>query len=1047
MKKLIEFFGQQGLFADLSTLFVIVIGIYSMTMIERKVMPNVEFEWVTVSTAFPGASAEEVERLITNPLEQELKEVEGIKKMKSTSLESLSIVNLQLDPDQTTVGEGKSDIQDVVERFNDLPEDAEDPEVVALESNLEPVIITSVSSHLPEADLRYAAKEIERFLERVPGVAKVTAKGLRDIEFRVEALPQKLQKYQLTLNDLIRALDLQNANVPGGVIEAGGSKEEPREIIVRTVGKLVSVDDVKQTVVRANALGEAIYVKDVAFVEETYEKAKILLHTNGVRAMHLTVIKKAKADAIDVVDGVKARMKELEGSLKEGISYSFVNDSSYYIRRRLNVLSGNFQVGLALVFIILALVLPFRVSLITAVGIPFAFLGTIYIMDEFDVSFNVITVMGLIIVVGMLVDDAVVVTENIVRYLEKGLEPMQAAIKGAQEIWAPVTASILTTVMAFIPMLTMTGIFGKFIRYIPIAVILALAISLYECFFILPHHMGKWVGPSLKKKKKSKFSAPLNAVFDRFVVNGYLKVLRVCVKYRYGVLVLSVLVLVGTISVAFKKMQFVLFPRDGVEAFVVRAEAPMGTSLAKTLEYIKPIEDEIAKLPSSEMDDFTTSVGEQGVGIGDPQRRRGTHFAQVMVYLTPEMERQRTAEEISESIRKNVGELPRLKRFVISQINPGPPTGEPVDIGVHGRDYSQIMEAVKELKELVAEQPGVYDIQDSFSQGKEEIQVQVDYAEAAAAGLSVTSIGQTVRAAYEGIVATTIRLLDEEIDVRVSLPVKDRSSQDSLGDILIPNQQNRMVPLKRVAQFVKGTSISQFDHQDNRREVRVVADIKKGVSSSSEVSQAIIEKFPELKKKYPGLDFIFGGEAEDTNESLDSLIKTGITAILGIFLILVLTFKNIYQPFLVVLTIPMGVIAIIWAFAARGMPLSFLGVIGMVALGGVIVNNAIVFIDFINKQRGEGLDRRASIIEAGRMRIRPIFLSTLTTVCGILPTAYGWGGLDQFVVPVATALGWGLFFGSIQVVLVVPALVAIQDDVLQFLRKLFKRASQVETLS
>lgn len=1044
MSKLIDFFARQGLFTNLSTIFVLFVGVYSALTIERKVFPNVDFEFVSVTTIFPGASAEEVERLVTNSLEQELLEVEGVKKMTSVSMDGRSLVLLQLDPDQTTIQKGKADIQDVVDRVTDLPSESEDPLVLAIESKLEPVIQVSISSDKPESEVRAVAKRLEKEVERIYGVAKVEVDGLRDIEYRVEADPKKLRLYQLTLDNLVQALSSQNINVPGGAIE--GSVDNPKsEIIVRTVGEFKTIEDVKNSVIRSNVFGKAIRVSDVALVKETFEKATVYQRTNSRDSMNLTILKKVSADAIDVVDDVKKEIERLKETLPDGFYINYINDSSYYIRRRLKVLSGNLVIGLSLVLVILSIVMPWRVAAITAIGIPFAFLGTIYVMDSFAISFNIITMMGLIIVVGMLVDDAIVVTENVVRHMEAGVAPLKAAIRGAQEIWAPVTASVLTTIMAFLPMMSMSGIMGKFIRYIPFAVILALIISLYECFFVLPHHLGSWLGNSLQRKKdKPNKKRSVISRFGLTMVERYTVLVRLIVSKpfaRYGVFSLLILIFVGTMMFASKGLQFVLFPKKGIEQFIVKAEAEVGVPLDVMKQRVKQLEELVGKLPRTAMDDYATKIGIQSLGPGDPNTQRGSQFAQIMVYLKPETERVETADELMDDLREKFQAIKSFQKLTVEFVNAGPPVGRAISVGVNGRNYEEILPAVEEIKEIARSIEGAQDVTDTYIEGKEEVRVVVNKAEASAAGLTVSSIGATVRAVYEGLVATTIRLLDEEIDVRVSLPTEDREKFESLEKVQVSNSQGRLIPLNRVAHTEKAKSVAQYVHENNKRQVKVVGNVDEKVTSSNKVNAILQEKEIELRKKYPYLTFSFGGENEDTQESMESLIQTSITALLGISLILILLFGNVWQPLLVVATIPLGVLAVIWAFMLNGMPMSFLGAIGTVALAGVIVNNSIVLIDFVNRAREQGMDSRESIVDASKKRIRPILLTTLTTVCGILPTAYGLGGLDQFVVPVAMALGWGMLFGSILIVWSLPAMIAIQDDFLWVVNGLWSRLS------
>jgi len=885
-----------------------------------------------------------------------------------------------------------------------------------------------LGGELDDLEIRKISKKLEREIESIPEVARVVYRGLRNYEIRVEANPKKLAAYQLSLDDLVKALARQNLSIPGGVLEEGGGKE----LIVRTVGEFKDIEDVRETVIRANDMGNAVFVKDVAEVTFGLEEASIYIHTNGHPSLTLTVLKKEKADTITLVDKIKKRLEEIKPELGKGVELAIINDSSYYIRRRLKVLANNLGIGLALVLVALTLLLNFRVAMITAVGIPFSFLGAILIFNYFGVSLNLITMMGFIIVIGMLVDDAVVVTENAVRRIEEGEPPKEAAVNGTYQIWGPVMASVSSTIVVFLPLMNMSGIFGKFVKYIPIGVIVALLVSLFECFFILPHHVNRWVTKKhLRKSDKKTF-------WERVILPFYTQKVRWVLHHRYLVAVGAILLFVGSIFLG-SRMSYVNFPPEGVEIFMIMAETSTGTSLVKTRAHIKPVEDIIKSLPEEELEDFVTMIGMQQGRPDDPNTRRGTEYAQIIVYLTPEPGRDRNAKEIIEDLRKKVGLPPGLKKINFERIKPGPPSGGAIEIGVRGRNYEDILPAVSAINALLKDLPGVSDLADSYILGKQEIQIKVNQVEAAAAGLSMATIGNTVRAAYEGLVATTIRELDEEIDVRVTLPQSSKSDLKSLHNLMIPNQQGNLVPLRRIAKTSKTQGVASYQHENNERQVKITGDIDTKISDSRVVTQAIKDKIPELKSQFPGVNIFFGGENQDTQESMDSLQWAFGIAVLSVYLILVLTFKNLHQPFLIMMTIPLGIISVIWTFFLHGMPLTFLGMMGVIALSGVIVNNAIVFIDFVNKKRLEGLAELESIVAAARLRLRPIFLTTLTTVCGILPTAYGIGGLDKFVVPIALALGWGMLFGSVLTLFVLPAGQAIQDDFVRFLKRLFAK--------
>ncbi len=1034
MNRLIAFFTREGIFADLATVFIIVVGIAAAVLIRREVFPNVDYDIIVVNTVFPGATAEETEKLITNPLERDLTEIDGIKKMTSTSQENRSAIILQLDPDITSQEEAKVDVDEIVDRF-DVPAGAEDPIVTAIDSSLVPIIEVAVSGDMDETIIRKEAKRLEKKIEEIADVARVSFSGLRDYEIRVEALPEKLSQYQLSLNDLIVALQGQNISIPGGVIERPGTTAKvTSDLIVRTVGDFEDVNGVESTVVRANDLGQPVLVSDVAKVSLNLEKPSDLNNTNGERALRLTVLKKERGDAIRLVDQVKTVVEDFKKSTEPGISMTYVNDLSNFIRRRLGVLTNNLFIGLLLVLIVLSFFLPFRVAMVTAIGIPFAFFATLFYFYSEGAGLNLITMMGLIIVIGMLVDDAVVVMENSVRFIEKGVEPLKAATLGTQQIWPAVTASVFTTILAFYPLMIMSGIFGKFIQYIPYAVIVALIFSLAECFFILPYHIGRWVRPRRSASGEIKISNRLTSwtdqVWNKYVMSTYTTLLENILRLRYAVLAFVVFFLLGTGYSAVKFVDFILFPPDGVEAFMIRAEAPVGTNLESTANLMKPLERMVSKnVAEDELDSFVTTVGIQQQSVDDPMTKRGTQYGQIMVFLTPEVDRVRDAKEILEGIREKMGDPSPLK-VVFQRINPGPPVGKPISVGIQGEDYSKISEGAAAMKEFIARIEGTSDISDSYSLGKEEVLIRVNGAEASAAGLSVATIGNTVRAAYEGIVATTITKLDEEIDVRVLLESADRNNVDSLGSLNVPNRVGNLIPLSSIANFDRSQGIERLTHENNRREIRISGEIDTTKTTATKVSSEIKKFLPEFKEKFPDLAVSFGGEDFDTQESIMSLFRAFILAIMLIYFLLILLFKNIFQPFLVLVSVPLGLAGVVWTFFFHGEPLSFMSLLGAVALSGVVVNNAIVFVDFVNQQRKEGRSSMDSIVDAAKLRIRPIFLTTVTTVCGLLPTAYGLGGLDQFVVPVALSLGWGIFFGAFMTVLVLPAAIAIMDDIL-----------------
>ncbi len=1035
MNRLIEFFVKQKIFSDLIVISVMVLGIACMLLMRREAFPNINFDLITINTIFPGASPDEVERLITNPLEIELKEVTGIKKIRSVSRSGTSMIFLQLDPDQTTETEAKTDVQDVVDRFTDLPDSAERPIVTTVESATQPIIQVSVTGDQSPLELRNLAREIEKDLETIANVAKVTPTGMQDLEIHVETELSKLANLGLSFESLIAALRNQNMSIPGGTL----TNPAGEEIFLRTSGDFETIEQIENTVIRANELAQGIRIKDVAKVSYQLKDDEKLFRTNGEHAINLTILRKQGADSITVVDLVKKKVKELESKYAGRAKLRLIDDESVWIKMRLNTLTGNFLLGLVLVLIILSLLLPPMIALMVALGVPFAFFATMIVFYNIDYSLNLLSMLGLIIVVGMLVDDAVVATENSMRLFEDGMPAEEAAIKGTQQVVPSVFGSVMTTVLAFAPLMFMSGIFGKFVKFIPMGVIVALMFSLFEAYFILPGHFARWVRVPSESEKSIFYR-----IYERShkfwldkIVPRYRNAVILFVRRRYRAAGVVALLFAISLVVA-TRLSFVLFPAEGIEIFFIAAEAPLGTKLEKTGELLRPLEKLVLGLPKGEVQDFTTQIGMQMKDPHDPTVKFASHVGLVVVYLTPVNERDRTANEIIASLREQSGSVEDIK-FVFEKVNPGPPVGKPISIAVQGESYEEILQLGEIVKAELLKISGVSDLELTHQQGNKEIRVEVQQAEAAAAGINVATIGQSVRAAFEGIVPTSIKRLDEEVDIRVLLPDQTANNPQTLANLQIPNPAGNLIRLGRVAKFSESQAVAAHIHEGNRREVRVLGQIDATKTDSGKVNAHIEKMVPEFKAKFPRLTLLFGGENEDTNESMKSLMRTFIVAFIGILFILILTFQQILQPLLVALTIPIGLMAVIYAFLLHGQPLSFMGILGTIALAGVIVNNAIVLMDFVNYLRLEGQSKIDSIINAAEMRLRPIFLTTVTTVAGVLPTAYGIGGVDEFVKPIALALGWGLLLGSIITVFFFPVMIAILDDLHGFVGRKFRR--------
>lgn len=1018
---------------------ILLAGFYSVFTIRKDLFPKVEFDLTLVTAIFPGASPDQVEKLIVNPLEQAIKEVDGIKKVQSQAVDSRAVITVTLDPDARDPDEANDDIQRAVDQVEDYPAEAERPIVTAVESGQTPIIELSItSSTLDQITLRDAAKYVADQLSNVKGVAKVSKDGWRKKEIQVLADQEKLTRQHISLANMVDSIRNQNLQLPAGDMVLADGKE----VAVKTDGELKTADDVAAASLRRNFEGFGTLVKDVADVKFGLEKPNLIYRTNGKQAFKLTIIKKEKADALVTVRAVKEAMEKVGKNLPAGTDYFFTNDFTFYLKNRLSTLSGNMIMGIILVCIVLAFFFPFRVALVVAIGIPFSMFLAILTIQYYGYSMNLISLIGLIIVSGMLVDDTIVVTENIYRRLESGEDRDTAIVEGAIEMVPAVVASVLTTVAAFGPMMFMTGIFGKFVFEIPLLVILPLLFSLVEAFLIAPGHFLTMVGHSVKDAAEKAKQGSEKIHWYIKLLPKYRAFIAKTIEYKYVTLgcFLGLLVVTGILTT---QMRFVLFPPDGIYSFFIRVDAAPGATLEDMSKIVAEVEPALETLQEGELVDYTAMIGLQQNDPNDPLTKRAAHYAQIRVNLSPEEERDRTVDEVVEDLRAKIKKPEKAVKLGFEIAKGGPPQGRPISINLYGDDFVVLKKLADQIKEVMKSVEGVQDIEDSEVIGKKEIKVVPDVTAASQLGLSVRDISTTVRAAFAGIVASSSRSLDEEIDIRVQLKPPGKEAQQQLNDIKISTRENFLIPLSRVAQFEEGDSRLLIQHEKYKRIMNVSAQVNLETTTAIKATAALQEKMKDLLKEYPQYEISFGGENEDTAESMASLGRAFVVAFILIFMILVLTFQSFIQPLMTLLALPLGFIGVVFALLIHNKPISFMSMLGIIALAGVIVNNSIVYIDFFNTLRKEGKTIDEALIDAATTRLRPIILTSLTTVLGLMPTAYGFGGTDGFVAVLALALGWGLMIGSILTVTLFPAILKIIEDLKSKVGGLFRTKATV----
>jgi multidrug efflux pump subunit AcrB len=1014
-----------SLFVNLISVIILIIGGITAFGMVREVFPNVAFDIVSIRTDYPGATPLDTEKLITVPIEKELKEVDGIKEIRGSSSVGMSVVHVEIDPDEPNKQKVIRDVQSAVDRVKDLPEDVDDPVSTELTGKQYPIIEVSMSGDLREKALRRDAEALEDELEDIDGVAKIEKGGYRDREIQVLVDERKMEEYYVSLDEIENALAGRNISIPAGNLDTPTT-----EYSVRTTGEFETAEEIEDVIIRANDSGNWLRISDVAHVVDTFKDEDVINKTFGTRSINLIIQKKESGDAIDIVDEAKKVTGRFLSKIEEPVNIAYVNDYAFFARRRLNVLRNNAWFGMILVIGTMLVFLQRRIALITVLGIPIAFFTTFIVMDILGVTINLISMFGLVIVLGMLVDDGIIVAENAYRHMEAGMPPRKAAVKGAEEVMGAVFSAIFTTIAAFSPLLFMTGIIGKFIKGIPIVVIVALLASLGEAFIILPSHIADFV--KIKKGKDGKLKGlKKDQRWFKNLVAFYTKLVRRAIRNRYKVVTGFLLLLILCVYLGATQIQFILFPSEGINYFFIRGEAPIGTPLHRTNELIAPVEELVSQLPPEELDSYVTTVGQIQEDRNDPYGGRGSNLVQVTVYLTQSQDRERTVREIIEEVREQASDIRGFEELRFDMPESGPPVGKAVEAHIRGEDFEVLDKIAHEFMDYLRTIEGTTDITWNHKPGKEEIRIDVDNERAAMAGLTVGQIARTIRGVFQGNIATKIKPVkaEEETDVTIRLgAAKGASDMSVFEDIKIANRMGKLIPLEKVADVEKVAGTTPIKHLDGKRVVTASCNVDTDVTSSLKVNAMLAERFKDIPKRYIGYSVKYGGEQEETVDSLKSLVRAFFYAFLVVYLILASFFRSLLQPLIVLLAVPFGLIGVIVAFVAHGLPFSFMAIMGIVGLNGIVVNDSIVLVDFINSLRKKGVSRYSSIVRAGQLRLRPVILTTATTAGGLSTVAYGIGGKDPFLVPMALSLCWGLIFATSLTLLIIPCIYSIIDE-------------------
>ena len=1059
MRAIIEYFVRRHFLVNVMVAAVVVLGVWRATHSQREGFPAVTLNQLIVTAKLPGASAVEVERELTVPIEDAIAELDGVDTYHSVITDNLSITTIELDDDwdadQVRLAEG--DLRQSLDAIKDFPERMrERPTISRVEAAKFPILEIALAG--PSTALPEAAEQIEAALAELEGIAKIELVGLEDPELRVLVDPVQAKAHNLGLDEIMAAIERRNVASTGGVLESDGGR---RQIVLDS--RYHDRDDVAQTVIAVGRDGSLIRVADVARVELTRRDEGLRVHTNGAPGISVVVRKQADADILTTVDAIVATMDALE--LPAGVEAVLVNDASFMTRNRLQLMVSNGIVGMVLVIAILLVFLDARAALWVAAGVPVALLGVVALLPTLGMTLNMLTLAGFVVVLGMLVDDAVVIAERIVFRQGEGLgRGPRAAVAGVTDVALPVVASAITTMLAFSPMFSLGGMPGKFAWALPVVVILALTLSLLESFFILPAHMspardddhepptGSGEGSAMPKAERplGAESAQKNPSKRRFMValeRGYRALLIRALRWRALVLVLFFAGFGFVMGVIRPQMGFQLFPQDDSDALFIQVTMPVGTPIEQTEAAVAAIEQQLPDLVGRDFMAVTARIGHRDGMAVDRTVGAAAHEAVIAVMFVP-LERERTSAEWAEYLGQRLA-VPERASLLFEAKRIGPPLGSPVTLHVAGNDDEARRATAEAAAQWLREQDGIADVSIDERPGLPRVELDLDHDKLALRGLDVATVGRTLTAAFYGLEITELRELDETTRIRVQLEPSARADLDALLELPLRSATGERTRLRDVVHPVEVRAVSRILHRDGVRTATVTASFSpdSGLDANAMAKRIDAELLPGLAAASGDADVVtkIGGEATETKKTTGDMQAAMGIAVLGILTVIALMIGSFLEALFIISVIPFGAAGVILAFFLHGKPLSMFAMLGIIGLAGVVVNAAIVMIDAINSRveaarTDPERDGDDAMIDAVVERLRPILVTTLTTCGGVLPTAYGLGGYDAVLSPMSLALGWGLLFATAITLLLVPCLYRVAQDVRRIVGRIFKRS-------
>ena len=1014
----IAWMARNSVTANLLMLALILGGLFMTTQVQQEVFPAFEMDRITVSIAYPGATPEEVEQGVVLAVEEAVRSLEGIDELSATASEGSAKVVLRLLADADTQ-KLYQDVQQAVARITTLPEETERPRI-SLDIHKHGVIDVQVFGEVDEQALYQAAQRVREGLLQHNQITQVDLEGARSLEVHIAIPEAVLRAHDLTLTEVAQAVRAMAVDRAGGSLETQGG-----EILLRVNERRHWAKDFTSLPVFHGEGGVLLKLGDIAEVTEGFADSNRIATFDGKRAIGVNVSRVGEQTPLGVSTAVRDMLPEIQASLPPQIEVAILRDRSTTYQQRLSLLLKNGFMGLLLVLVLLSLFLEFKLAFWVTVGIPTAFLGALLFLPGIDVSINMISLFAFIIALGIVVDDAIIAGENIYEYRQRGMGFLQASVQGARDIAIPISFSILTNIVAFLPMLFIPGTFGKIWGVIPLVVSSVFIISWIEALFILPAHLAH-----VRDQRSSRLGERLHQrqqqfslAFRHFVERVYGPFLRATVHHRYFTVTCAVAILAVVISIPLSgRMGFILMPKVESDQATTRVSLPVGTPMAKAEEVRDRL---LAALDRVVSDNGGEQLLKGAFALIDENN------VSVRAYLQPPDVRPISTGQVTRLWRKETGRIPGAESSRYASDHGGPGSGASISVELSHRDTAMLDRASSELAERLESFANIKDIDDGFTPGKKQLDFKLTAA-ARSLGLTSSEIGRQIRSSFYGAEALRQQRGNDEIKVVVRLPERERSRLYDLEQLLIRTPDGGYVPLTQVAEFESSRAFTKISRSDGRRTVIVSANVEP-ISETSRVLGDIKESLlPALMSDYPGLSYSFAGRQASMRESIDSFFVSVSGALIVIYALLAIPFRSYIQPMIVMSAIPFGAVGAIIGHLLMGYNLSLVSVMGIIALGGVVVNDALVMIDYANARRREGVSAFEAMISAGVRRFRPIMLTTVTTFGGLAPMIFETSRQARFLIPMALSLGYGILFATAITLLLVPSLYIIIDDISLF---------------